>query len=342
MPGEKSLFEVFPTATQQDWEQMAGKEGAVNLYWEPEEGIRVPSLVSYNDLPPRPSPPLDSEGRRWSNIPRIAVKSATQANLKALKWLELGADGIWFELSDTTDPAVLLQNVHLAYCSLVVSTNSSSEILENFFKNAFFKPKDSKTIRGFVYGAKTGNQLRVSEVFPGLRTCTVPLSGSTTSQSIASALATGAKQLESGERPVSIVFAAGIGPHFIEEIGRLRTLRLLWYQVCRAYGINTGDCFIHARTIPFTGKAYEPNGNMIMETTAALAAALGGCNALTVEPTDTQDEVAARAAVNVSNLLREESYLHRVSDPIRGAGALELYIDQLSQKAWKEFQKMMQ
>ena len=58
---------------------------------------------------------------------------------------------------------------------------------------------------------------------------------------------------------------------------------------------------------------FHPHGNMIKNTTDALSAVLGGCNALTLCAEDEDSEMTNRIALNVSNILKEESHLDKVS-----------------------------
>ena len=77
---------------------------------------------------------------------------------------------------------------------------------------------------------------------------------------------------------------------------------------------------------------------MISGTVAALAAVAGGCDSLTVVPEDENNATMARIARNVCNILREESHLTKVADPMAGAYAIEIIVNELAIAAWKDFQ----
>jgi methylmalonyl-CoA mutase len=121
-------------------------------------------------------------------------------------------------------------------------------------------------------------------------------------------------------------------------------LRLLWYQVSQVYSLKTyrpGDLQIQAACYPWINPAYEPHGNLINSTASAMAAILGGCNALTVVPQDNDSDTFNRIGRNVSSLLREESNLDKVADPTAGSYALDVMTDTLAKKAWNLFQDKM-
>lgn len=105
-----------------------------------------------------------------------------------------------------------------------------------------------------------------------------------------------------------------IGADFFLEIARLKTLRK-----------NKPDIFIHAYIKPFTKDAYQPHGNMISSTVRAIAAVLGGCDALTIE-SENDDDLGNRIAKNVSLILREESHLSKTADPTAGSYFLDSLI----------------
>ena len=83
---------------------------------------------------------------------------------------------------------------------------------------------------------------------------------------------------------------------------------------------------------------FQPQGNMIKNTTDALSAVLGGCNALTLCAEEEDSEMTNRIALNVSNILKEESHLDKVTHAVAGAYAIETMVNELAQAAWKDFQ----
>jgi methylmalonyl-CoA mutase len=88
----------------------------------------------------------------------------------------------------------------------------------------------------------------------------------------------------------------------------------------------------------------DPHVNIVRTTIAALAAAVGGADAVTVLPFSaalgTPDAFARRIARNTQTILIEESNLHRVADPAAGSGAIEALTDALCQTAWWFFQRI--
>jgi methylmalonyl-CoA mutase len=71
-----------------------------------------------------------------------------------------------------------------------------------------------------------------------------------------------------------------------------------------------------------------------------MAAVLGGCNSLTVCAED-NSSMMNRIARNISNVLREESYLDKVADATSGAYAIEKMVDEIAQASWLDFQQQI-
>jgi methylmalonyl-CoA mutase len=90
----------------------------------------------------------------------------------------------------------------------------------------------------------------------------------------------------------------------------------------------------------------DPHGNIVRGTIAALAAAVGGADAVTVLPFSAAlgvpDAFARRVARNTQTILIEEANIHRVTDPAAGSGAIEALTDRLCGMAWWFFQKIEQ
>ena len=74
-----------------------------------------------------------------------------------------------------------------------------------------------------------------------------------------------------------------------------------------------------------------------------MAAVLGGADIITITPHiqgwGTEAVNAQRIARNVSHILREESHLHRVADPVAGSYYLEALTLSMMKKVWSKFQQ---
>ncbi|HBY58477.1 MAG TPA: hypothetical protein DEH78_01560, partial [Solibacterales bacterium] len=158
--------------------------------------------------------------------------------------------------------------------------------------------------------------------------------GATAVQELAYALAAAVEQLAGGAQP-AFVFA--VGSNYFFEIAKLRAARLLWQQVAGAFGLTgPSGVTIHARTARANKSLYDPYTNLLRVTTEALSAAIGGCDALTVEAFGFH----AHLADNVQHVIREEAHIDKVADPAAGSYYIESLTQSLAQEAWTLFQQV--
>lgn len=133
-----------------------------------------------------------------------------------------------------------------------------------------------------------------------------------------------------------------VGSDLYLEIAKLRALRLLWAKIARAFGASTPEQLrvrVHAETSERERAVWrDTRSNLIRTTVQAFAAAVGGCDSLVVSPYDLNRTTARGTSLALARrqqlLLREESHLHRVVDPVAGARALESLTDKMARSAW--------
>ena len=127
-------------------------------------------------------------------------------------------------------------------------------------------------------------------------------------------------------------------------IAKFRALRKLWARIEEACGLSPQPALVTAETAWRMMTRHDAQGNIVRGTIAALAAALGGADAISVLPYSAAlglpDALARRIARNTQTILIEEANLHRVADPAAGSGAIEALTDQLCQAAWWFFQRI--
>ncbi|MDO1558306.1 methylmalonyl-CoA mutase family protein [Brevundimonas sp. 2R-24] len=124
-------------------------------------------------------------------------------------------------------------------------------------------------------------------------------------------------------------------------IAKLRAARLIWRQLAGAVGIDA-PARIEARGSRRMLTSLDAETNLLRQTAACFAAAVGGADAIALDPFDRvlgiDSPVALRQSRNIQLVLMEESHLGRVADPLAGAFAVEQLTDQLARRAWAAFQ----
>jgi methylmalonyl-CoA mutase len=127
-------------------------------------------------------------------------------------------------------------------------------------------------------------------------------------------------------------------------IAKFRSLRKLWARVEKACGLDPRPAFVAAETAWRMMTKRDPHGNIVRGTIAALGAAVGGADAVTVLPFSAAlglpDAFARRIARNTQTILIEEANIHRVADPAAGSGAIEALTGALCAASWALFQEI--
>ena len=135
----------------------------------------------------------------------------------------------------------------------------------------------------------------------------------------------------------SLIVSTAVGSNFFLELAKIRVIRKVVERVLKAYGSNTCNVSIHARTSRLTQSVLDRNTNYLRCTSEAMSAVLGGADYLTISPLHDLPS-KSRIARNISNLLKEESLLAKTVDPSSGSYYIESLSDQLARKAWEQFQ----
>lgn len=187
---------------------------------------------------------------------------------------------------------------------------------------------------------------------PMFRSLTVQASrysaaGASCSHQLAIALAILTEYLAFGGDPglaSRIEVRFGIGTDYFMEIAKLRAARVTIAKVLEGFGIAEGRPHIHAVTSISDKTLYDPHVNMLRGTTEAMAAAIGGADSIAVHGFDQAfripDAFSERIARNTQLLLREESYLGKVADPLGGSYFIEWLTHEIAERAWKGFQEI--
>jgi methylmalonyl-CoA mutase len=180
-------------------------------------------------------------------------------------------------------------------------------------------------------------------------------SGAAIVQELAFALAEGAeiiaqltdRGLTPDDAAQALAFSFAIGPNYFPEIAKLRAARTLWARTVERFqpaSLDSAKMTIYARTAHWDKTIYDPYVNVLRATTEAMAAAIGGADAIQVEAFDETyrepDAFGDRLARNSQLILKREAWLDRAVDAAGGSYYLETLTDSLAREAWTLFQEI--
>jgi methylmalonyl-CoA mutase N-terminal domain/subunit len=180
--------------------------------------------------------------------------------------------------------------------------------------------------------------------------------GTTAAQELAFTLADGFGYVELGlARGLDIEkFAPGLSfffdSHidFFEEIAKFRAARRIWARWMKeVYGAQSAKALslrFHTQTAGVSLTAQQPYNNVVRTAVEALAAVLGGTNSLHTNALDETlalpSERAAEIAMRTQQVIRDETGVSNVADPLGGSWYVESLTDKIEAEAEKIFDKI--
>lgn len=148
-----------------------------------------------------------------------------------------------------------------------------------------------------------------------------------------------AYELDAAEATHLILWTVPLGTDFLFQTAKLRALRRLWDRVLTlAKSPERPPIQIRGVASLRWATVYDPWVNLLRNTAATFAGAIGGADLLTPLPYDaalgTPDADARRLARNTVHLLAHEAHLARVADIAAGSYAIETWTETLAARAW--------
>ena len=142
--------------------------------------------------------------------------------------------------------------------------------------------------------------------------------------------------------PGRMIFALALDANYGIGVAKIRTARRLWARCLDALGLPATPMTLQGISSARMLTRYDAWTNMLRNTAAAFAGAVGGADILTIrafnEALGVPEELGRRIARNTQIMAMEESQLGRVADPTGGAWFTETFADDLAKAAWTEFQ----
>ncbi|MDY6791941.1 MAG: methylmalonyl-CoA mutase [Thermodesulfobacteriota bacterium] len=139
-------------------------------------------------------------------------------------------------------------------------------------------------------------------------------------------------------------FFFGVGMNFFMEIAMLRAARFLWHELISRFNPKNPKSTMlrtHVQTSGWSLTEQDPYNNIIRTTLECLAAALGGTQSLHTNSFDEAvglpTDFSARISRNTQIIVKEESQICHVVDPLGGS----YYVEALTDGIIKESRKII-
>ena len=143
-----------------------------------------------------------------------------------------------------------------------------------------------------------------------------------------------------------LVIELSVTEDYFANIAKFKLINYIIGLVFKAYDPNykLQPITVYAKTSSRYLAVNDHNNNLLRQTTMAMSAIIGGCDAITIQTLPTgnwdKDQVMERMAKNIPLILKEESYLDKVADAAEGAYYIEYLCTQMIRIAWKLFKEI--
>lgn len=323
-----------------------------------------------------------TDNNNWQIVQEISETDAAKANAIAIDAINRGANTIAFNVKNIADAATLstlLKNINCAKVGLQFNHAQNYVDFMTLFVNYLNENKvEKEAVTGSInfdpityflrrtkfYNSQEADMaqlLKLHEIADELKNfklvnvngIAMHNAGATIVQELAYALAIANEYIAfATEHGIKVAKACkkiqltlSVGSNYFMEIAKLRAVRLLWATMVEQYK-PTCDCGykLQINTVGSTWNKtlYDPYVNMLRNTTEGMAAAIGGADAITLQPFDVAykdaDDFSRRISRNVQVILKEESYFNKVVDPAAGSYYIENLTNNIAEQTWKLFQ----
>src|SRR5688572_7417649 len=336
--------------SQNQIENLIWKIGGLTFYpyYEEEDLRNLPYLKNYH---------TSSKEGGWENLPKVRVVVEKHANERALASLTMGANGVLFDVTDRIDFNInhLLEGITWPYCTVSFLAAPDAKIVTKILAYAEQMKYQTSELKGSIFWQTFPGDFAVqSSVLSSLKNYHVIgifVPRGSPVEEISKSLEQGVKMMDTLtdlgiDKEIifnNICLSVAADENFLNNIAKIKAIRLLWYQLSQAFEIrhyNPDNLYIHVYSEKLKSVDFQPHGYMIKNTTDGLSAILGGCNALTLVPEES-NVMTDRVSLHISNILKEESHLDKVSNAVGGAYAIENIVNELCRAAWQDFQNKM-
>lgn len=295
-----------------------------------------------NRLPGRQSFPFEAPNH-WFNLPEVDCSTTTNSNSIILDHLQHGADGAFLKIDERNDPIKILADVKPEFCFLGFECDYSSV---SFFEK-LTERFAADNLNGAIFWTTEPKWFAIANLFKGyqlFRCFGICERGNSAVEQMASFINAAISVLDqltdyafsALEIFNQLAFTIQSTNNFFGDVARIRALRILLGRLAAAYGLGSGHAFIRVKVNPLVDNQFQPHGDLLGNSFAAISAVASSADALTVATVNDQSSLHNRLARNISLLLKEESRLDKVVDPFAGSYFIESLTNSLVEKVWNQ------
>ena len=380
MNSNHKLFQDFTPVTKQQWIDKVTLdlkgEDFNKLVWKNLNGLTFQPFYTIDDKVDFLAG-TGENSQALINFRTIPVTNVEKANNEALLAIKEGMTGLVFDFKETVSLEQLFKGIDLntIAVSLVVESETQA-VVDGFFEFAEKNLTSKKNLKGYLdlgiltkYVTKGSLNsaaldavvkfINKSSSYPNFKALTIsgtPFldSGSNQVQEVAYTLnalvfvADGCLNRGVSEEVIfnNLAIQLGIASEFFIEIGKFRAFHSLLKLIAKKYRVTEFNPLMTAKTSVWSKSVTDAHTNMLRATTETMSAILGNVDGVLIDPYDKEfkapTDFSSRIAGNISTILREESYLGKVANPVDGAYYIEEITTKIAEKSLELFKEIEQ
>ncbi len=357
------LKNEFKPVSKQDWEAKLKAElktkSLEDISWEISPDLRMDPVQFKEDLVKIQLPFSSNDSNDWLISADFKAKSLIKSNKPLIKSLLLGLQAPTITFLKTPKQAEwknIFMDVHLNFIEShfvlgkEVKVNTFIKSFHKFLIKVGANPKKIKGSIDCMQEPKNYNPAldMVCELLPKFKLIGISLEHK---KDEINNLAIALSKLEEiiykaktiGISPSKVrkvlFFKSELSDNFFMNTAKIRAIKILAQNVFEAYGIRSEyDYPVYAST---SKKSYgdDQHQNMIRSSIQAIAGINGGIKRLNISSTKkgAHSKFTARVARNLSHLLKMESQMHLVNDPVAGSYFMDNLCNEVIEAAWQKF-----
>jgi len=319
------------------------------LTWKVDNSISIDPFYTNGETVIASALPYPRRDNGWLIGESFNGENPSFANDQLLKALAMGLDSPLFFDVDAID--ICLGGVSVDYIFPIFR----GEHLNKYLQWVGEQDIDASQLQGgFIVFEASYDSINISDSMSDLKTISaalpkyyhsqisIAIDPEDLAQSIGSHLTQLSElifQLMSNDIPVKVICEIETDNDFLKNVATLRALRLLNTQICEAYDLPLDSIFLDVYVNQIS---QDVQLGMIGASSQAMSAVTAGADRLTIHceaiNIKEDEEVTRRMTRNIHHLMKMESGLDQVLDPLAGSYSIEKLTREIAQRSWKIFQ----
>jgi len=326
---DRFLEKDFEGVTKDAWiekliKDLKGKD--IKDFYDDTAQIKVDPFAMHSDIPEQLGA-LSVAKDGWWSVVRFNHEDNARLPQEILDYLKMGMEGLQLTLNGQTDLSALYKDI---YPDMIY--NDLAGISIDQFHEWISKTKNPNAINGCLN--LDPDQDFGALIYPNFHY--YKLKEENTGDVEKDMLLVISKLIRLLEIKVNISqvqISLGLGHNILHNIVRIRTYRMIVANLLDHYQLPQSPVFISA-DLDNLLDGEDENQQLIIATTAAVSAVTAGIDMMSLIPSKGNGDEAARLGLNIQLMLKMESQLDGVGDPLSGSYVIENSCAQLAQNIW--------